>query len=100
MLGCREWEGSLSRELSLVSIYLHNYLSVNGCVTGGREKVSMDTESLTVAEPCWGRLPEALPAVLRILRDTFKKQNISSSAHLRAKELILGAKLSGGFPVL
>lgn len=24
MLACREWEGSLRRELSLVSIYLHN----------------------------------------------------------------------------
>lgn len=38
-LGCREWEGSLSKELSLVSIYLHNYLAVNGCVTGRRVEV-------------------------------------------------------------
>lgn len=40
MLGSWEWEGSLSRELSLVSIYLHNYLAVNGCVAGHRVEVT------------------------------------------------------------
>lgn len=40
MLGSWEWEGSLSRELSLVSIYLHNYLSVNGCVAERRVEVT------------------------------------------------------------
>ena len=40
MLGSWEWEGSLSRELSLVSIYLHNYLALNGCVAGRRAEVT------------------------------------------------------------
>lgn len=53
MLGCREWEGSLSRELSLVSIYLHNYLAVNGCVTGGRVGVSWTLEARKKSEPTW-----------------------------------------------
>lgn len=53
MLGCREWEGSLSRELSLVSIYLHNYLAVNGCVTGGRVGVSWTLEARKESESTW-----------------------------------------------
>lgn len=45
MLACREWEGSLGRELSLVSIHLHNYLLVNGCVTAEGWRSPVVTES-------------------------------------------------------
>lgn len=58
MLGSWEWEGSLSRELSRVSIYLHNYLAVNGCVAGCRRRALVDTGSQEGLEPSWVNLSD------------------------------------------